>query len=406
MKNLYAVDKEIYDIVNAEIKRQKEGIELIASENIVSKAVLEVSGSEMTNKTVEGYPGKRYFGGCQYVDQAEQLAIDRAKEIFGAEHANVQPHSGSNANMAVYFSILEPGDKVLGMKLDHGGHLTHGHPVNFSGKEYNFMDYGVNKETGRIDYDELEKKAMEFKPKMIVAGASAYSRVIDFKRFKEIADKVGAYFMVDMAHIAGLVAANLHPNPTPYADFVTFTTSKTLRGPHGGIILCKKEYAKGVDKAIFPGTQGSALVHHIFAKAVTLKEASKDDFFEYSKQIIKNAKKLSKELIKRGFTIVSGGTDNHLMIVDLTNKNITGKECEKKLEEIDISVNKNTIPFDTRSPFVTSGIRIGTSAVTTRGMKEDEMILIAQIIYEAIEGKTEKENLINRVKELSKNFPL
>jgi len=292
------------------------------------------------------------------------------------------------------------------MKLDHGGHLTHGHPLNFSGKEYNFMDYGVNKETGRIDNDELERKAMEFKPKMIVAGASVYSRIIDFKRFKEIADKVGAYFMVDMAHIAGLVAAKLHPNPTPYADFVTFTTSKTLRGPHGGIILCKKEYAKKVDKAIFPGTQGSALVHHIFAKAVTLKEATSDEFFDYSKQIIKNAKKLSEELIKRGFTIVSGGTDNHLMIVDLTNKNITGKECEEILEGIDISVNKNTMPFDTRSPFVTSGIRIGTSAVTTRGMKEEEMILIAQIIYEAIDGKTEKENLKNRVKELSKKFPL
>lgn len=360
----------------------------------------------MTNKTVEGYPGKRYFGGCQYIDQAEQLAIDRAKKMFGAEHANVQPHSGSNANMAVYFSILEYGDKVLGMKLDHGGHLTHGHPVNFSGREYNFLDYGVNKETGRIDYDELEEKALEFKPKMIVAGASAYSRVIDFKRFKEIADKIGAYFMVDMAHIAGLVASKLHPNPTPYADFVTFTTSKTLRGPHGGIILCKKKYAKAIDKSIFPGTQGSALVHHIFAKAVILKEASTDEFYEYSKQIIKNAKKLSEELIKRGFNIVSGGTDNHLMIVDLTNKNITGKECEKILEDIDISVNKNTIPFDTRSPFITSGIRIGTSAVTTRGMKEQEMVILAELIQETVEGITDKEVLINRVKELCKKFPM
>ncbi len=406
MESLKKIDKEIFDIINEEAKRQDEGIELIASENIVSKGVLAAAGSILTNKYAEGYPAKRYYGGCQFVDKAEQLAIDRVKEIYGAEHANVQPHSGSSANMGVYLSVLKPGDKVLGMKLDHGGHLTHGHPINFSGILFEFDSYGVDEKTGRIDYDELEKKALEFKPKMIVAGASAYSRIIDFKKFREIADKIGAYLMVDMAHIAGLVAANLHPSPIPYADFVTTTTHKTLRGPRGGAILCKKEYAKAVDRAIFPGIQGGPLEHIIAAKAVCFKEALQPEFIEYQKQVVKNAEKLATELINRGFDIVSGGTDNHLMLLDLRNKDVTGKEAEKLLGEVEITVNKNTIPSDPQSPFVTSGIRIGTPAVTTRGMKEQEMVILAELISETIEGTTDKEILTNKVKELCKKFPL
>lgn len=405
MNKLKDIDQEIFDIINKEHIRQNEGIELIASENIVSQGVLEAAGSVLTNKYAEGYPGKRYYGGCEVVDQAEQLAIDRLKKIYNAEHANVQPHSGSNANMGVYFSVLEHGDKILGMKLDHGGHLTHGHPVNFSGVLYNFESYGVD-ETGRIDYDALEEIALEFKPRMIVAGASAYSRIIDFKRFREIADKIDAYLMVDMAHIAGLVAAGLHPNPCEYADFVTTTTHKTLRGPRGGAILCKKEYAKKVDKAIFPGLQGGPLEHIIAAKAVSFKEALQPEFIEYQKQVIKNAKKLSDELTKRGFDIISGGTDNHLMLVDLRNKNVTGKAAEKLLGEVDITVNKNTIPFDPESPFVTSGIRLGTPAVTTRGMKEDEMIILADLINDTIEGKVDQKDIHKKVLELCKRFPL
>jgi len=392
MNKLKDIDQEIFDIINKEHKRQNEGIELIASENIVSEGVLEAAGSVLTNKYAEGYPGKRYYGGCEVVDQAEQLAIDRLKEIYNAEHANVQPHSGSNANMGVYFSVLEHGDKILGMKLDHGGHLTHGHPVNFSGVLYNFESYGVD-ETGRIDYDALEEIALDFKPRMIVAGASAYSRIIDFKRFREIADKIDAYLMVDMAHIAGLVAAGLHPNPCEYADFVTTTTHKTLRGPRGGAILCKKEYAKKVDKAIFPGLQGGPLEHIIAAKAVSFKEALQPEFVDYQKQVIENAKKLSDELTKRGFDIISGGTDNHLMLVDLRNKNVTGKAAEKLLGEVDITVNKNTIPFDPESPFVTSGIRLGTPAVTTRGMKEDDMVILADLINDTIEGKVDQKEI-------------
>jgi len=405
MNKLKDIDQEIFDIINKEHKRQNEGIELIASENIVSEGVLEAAGSVLTNKYAEGYPGKRYYGGCEIVDQGEQLAIDRLKEIYNAEHANVQPHSGSNANMGVYFSVLEPGDKILGMKLDHGGHLTHGHPVNFSGILYNFESYGVD-ENGRIDYEALEKIALEFKPKMIVAGASAYSRIIDFKKFREVADKIDAYLMVDMAHIAGLVAAGLHPNPCEVADFVTTTTHKTLRGPRGGAILCKKEYAKKVDKAIFPGIQGGPLEHIIAAKAVSFKEALQPEFVEYQKQVIKNAKKLSDELTKRGFHIISGGTDNHLMLVDLRNKNVTGKAAEKLLGEVDITVNKNTIPFDPESPFVTSGVRLGTPAVTTRGMKEDEMVILANLINDTIEGKVAKKEIHNKVLELCKRFPL
>ncbi len=405
MNKLKDIDKEIFDIINKEHKRQNEGIELIASENIVSAGVLEAAGSVLTNKYAEGYPGKRYYGGCEVVDQAEQLAIDRLKKIYNAEHANVQPHSGSNANMGVYFSVLEHGDKVLGMKLDHGGHLTHGHPVNFSGILYNFESYGVD-ESGRIDYEALEKIALEFKPKMIVAGASAYSRIIDFKKFREVADKIDAYLMVDMAHIAGLVAAGLHPNPCEVADFVTTTTHKTLRGPRGGAILCKKEYAKKVDKAIFPGIQGGPLEHIIAAKAVSFKEALQPEFIDYQKQVIKNAKKLSDELSKRGFDIISGGTDNHLMLVDLRNKNVTGKAAEKLLGEVEITVNKNTIPFDPESPFVTSGVRLGTPAVTTRGMKEDEMVILADLINETIEGKVAKDEIHKKVLELCKRFPL
>lgn len=379
-------DQEILDIINLEIDRQQSKIELIASENFTSKAVMEAMGSPLTNKYAEGYPGKRYYGGCEYVDMAENLARDRMKELFGAEHANVQPHSGSQANMGVYFAVLNPGDKILGMDLSHGGHLTHGSPVNFSGKLYQFISYGVD-ETGFINYDKLREIALKEKPKMIVAGASAYPRVIDFKKMREICDEVGAYMMVDMAHIAGLVAAGVHPSPFPYADFVSTTTHKTLRGPRGGAILCKEKYAKDIDKSIFPGIQGGPLMHVIAAKAICFKEAMSEEFKEYQRNVVKNAKALADALMERGFQLVSGGTDNHLMLVDLRNKNITGKEAQLLLDEIGITVNKNTVPFETQSPFITSGIRIGTAATTTRGFGTKEMVEIADIINWTIENR-------------------
>lgn len=379
-ENLKKVDPEVYETLEKEFERQKRNIELIASENIVSKAVMETMGSYFTNKYAEGYPSKRYYGGCEFVDEMENLAIERVKKIFGAEHANVQPHSGSQANQAVYLAMLDYGDKVLGMDLSQGGHLTHGSPVNISGINYNFIAYGVNKETERIDYDALREIALKEKPKMIIAGASAYSREIDFKRIHDIAKEIDAYFMVDMAHIAGLVAAGLHNNPCEYADFVTSTTHKTLRGPRGGIILCKKEYAQKIDKAIFPGIQGGPLEHIIASKAVCFKEALKDDFKEYQRQVVKNASVLADELKKRGFDLVSGGTDNHLILINLVSKNISGREAETRLDEAYITVNKNSIPFDKASFVETSGIRIGTPAVTTRGMKEEEMKKIAEAI--------------------------
>lgn len=399
--NLQSTDKEIFNIIQLENNRQNNTIELIASENFASKSVMEAMGSQLTNKYAEGYPSKRYYGGCEEVDKIESLAIERLKKIFGCEHANVQPHSGSQANMAVYLSVLEPGDTIMGMNLSHGGHLTHGSPVNFSGRLFNFVAYGVNKETELIDYDEVRSLALEHKPKMIVAGASAYSRVIDFKRLKEICDEIGAYFMVDMAHIAGLIAAGYHPSPVPYADFVTTTTHKTLRGPRGGAILCKEKYAKQVDKAIFPGIQGGPLMHVIAAKAVCFGEALKDDYKKYIEQVVKNAKVLEEELKKYDFKLVSGGTDNHLLLIDLTNKDITGKDAEKLLDSIGITVNKNTIPFETKSPFVTSGIRIGTPAVTTRGFKEEEMKEIAYLINYVIENRdSDLSEAKNKVKEI------
>ncbi len=407
--NVKRDDKEIYDLIEKELKRQQDGIELIASENIVSKAVMEAMGSYLTNKYAEGYPGKRYYGGCHVVDEIEQIAIDRAKELFGAEHANVQPHSGSQANMAVYFSVLEPGDTVLGMDLSHGGHLTHGSPVNFSGRLFNFVSYGVDKETEMIDYDNVRKIALEAKPKLIVAGASAYSRIIDFPKLREIADEVGALLIVDMAHIAGLVAAGVHPSPVPYADFVTSTTHKTLRGPRGGLILCKEKYAKLIDKNIFPGMQGGPLMHIIAAKAVCFKEALEPSFKEYGAQVVKNCKRLAEELIKRDFKIVSGGTDNHVFLVDLHNKEVTGKETENLLDRVGITLNKNTVPNETRSPFVTSGVRIGTAAVTTRGFKEEDMVVIAEIIDEAIKNRENEEALEElkvKVKALCDKYPL
>ncbi|MGO1369993.1 serine hydroxymethyltransferase [Senegalia sp. (in: firmicutes)] len=406
MKSLENHDKEIFELINKEYKRQKEGLELIASENYVTDSVLESAGSILTNKYAEGYPGKRYYAGCEIVDEVEDLARERLKELFGAEHANVQPHSGSNANLGVYFSILKPGDKVLGMNLSHGGHLTHGSPVNISGTYYNFVSYGVDKETQTIDYDEILKIAKEEKPKLIVAGASAYPREIDFSKFRDIAKEVDAYLMVDMAHIAGLVAAGIHMNPVEYADFVTTTTHKTLRGPRGGAILCKAEHAKKVDKAIFPGIQGGPLMHIIGAKAVAFKEALTDDFKEYQKQVVKNAKALAEGLTKRGITLVSGGTDNHLILIDAKANDLTGKEAEKLLTDVDITVNKNTIPFDTESPFVTSGVRIGTPAVTTRGMKEEEMDIIADIMHRAITKADDSEKLKKEVHELTSNFDL
>lgn len=406
-KYLKETDLEIYNLINQEEKRQEDNIELIASENFTSKAVMDAMGSALTNKYAEGYPGKRYYGGCSVVDQVETLAIERMKKLFNAEHANVQPHSGSQANMAVYMSVLKPGDKVLGMNLSHGGHLTHGSPVNFSGKLYDFISYGVDKETETIDYDLLREQALAEKPKMIVAGASAYPRKIDFEKIGEIAKEVGAYYMVDMAHIAGLVAAGLHQSPVPYADFVTTTTHKTLRGPRGGAILCKEKFAKGVDSAVFPGSQGGPLEHVIAAKAVCFKEAMEDEFKVYQQQVINNTKVLGEELMKRGYRLVSRGTDNHLILMDLTDKDITGKDGEKYLEAIGITTNKNTIPFETRSPFVTSGIRIGTAAVTTRGFKEDEMKLVARFIDEAITRRDENlEDLKQEVITLCRKYPL
>jgi glycine hydroxymethyltransferase len=403
---LEVVDPEIYNAIKGEREREETTLELIASENFTSLSVLEAQGSLLTNKYAEGYPKRRYYGGCRWVDVVEQLAIDRAKELFKAEHANVQPHSGTQANMGVYFAVLNPGDTVLGMSLAHGGHLTHGSPVNISGKYFNFVSYGVTPATETIDYDQVRDLAKTHKPKLIVTGASAYPRVIDFEKFSQIASEVDALLMVDMAHIAGLVAAELHPSPVPWAEFVTTTTHKTLRGPRSGLILCKADYAKAIDKAIFPGTQGGPLMHIIAAKAVALKEAMTQEFRDYQLQIVKNAKTLSKTLAENGFRLVSGGTDNHLMLVDVRPLGLTGKEAEKMLEEIDITVNKNAIPFDPQPPTVTSGIRIGTPAVTTRGMKEKEMKEIGDIIARCLKKEESQEILKNRVKELCKAYPL
>ncbi len=407
LKTIKAVDEELYEALEAELKRQQGNIELIASENIVSPAVLAAAGTHLTNKYAEGYPAKRYYGGCQYVDIAEKLAIDRAKELFGAEYANVQPHCGASANLAVFFALLQPGDTVLSMSLAHGGHLSHGSPVNISGKYFNIVPYFVDEKTCLIDYDEVERLAKECKPKLILAGASAYPRIIDFKRFREIADSVGAYLMVDMAHIAGLVAAGCHPSPVPYAHVVTTTTHKTLRGPRGGLILCKEEFGKQIDKAIFPGTQGGPLMHIIAAKAVAFKEAMSDEFKNYQQQIVKNAKKLSNELIERGVSLVSGGTDNHLMLIDLTSKGKTGKEIEALLDKAHITANKNAIPFDKQTPFVTSGIRVGTPAVTSRGMKEEDMVVIAECIADIIDnGEEAVERSAKKVAALCEKYPI
>ena len=409
MSHIANQDKEVYEAIRQELNRQRNKIELIASENFVSEAVMEAQGSVLTNKYAEGYPGHRYYGGCEYVDIVEDLARERAKQLFGAEHVNVQPHSGAQANMAVYFTILEHGDTVLGMNLSHGGHLTHGSPVNFSGMQYHFVEYGVDKETQHIDYEDVLEKARVHKPKLIVAGASAYPRTIDFKKFKEIADETGAYLMVDMAHIAGLVASGLHPNPVPYADFVTTTTHKTLRGPRGGMILCKAEFAKKVDKSIFPGIQGGPLMHVIAAKAVAFGEALTDGFKIYSQKVVDNAKRLAEGLQKEGFDLVSGGTDNHLILVDLRSFGITGKDAEKVLDDIGITANKNTIPYDPESPFVTSGLRIGTPAVTTRGFGLEEMDEVASIIGSALKNPDNEAVLkeaAGRVKHLTERFPL
>lgn len=407
LKTIRQTDEEVYDAMALELERQQNNIELIASENIVSPAVMAAAGSYLTNKYAEGYPDKRYYGGCQYVDIVEKLAIQRAKELFGAEHVNVQAHSGSNANFAVYYAMLSPGDTILGMSLADGGHLTHGAKVNLSGKIFNSVTYGVDAETGRIDYDKLLEIAKECKPKMIVAGASAYPRALDFKKFKEIADAVGAYLMVDIAHIAGLVAAGLHESPVPYADFVTTTTHKTLRGPRGGMIMCKEQYAQQIDKAIFPASQGGPLMHIIAAKAIAFKEALSDDFKKYQKQIVLNAKTLADTLLSRGVKLVSGGTDNHLMLVNLVGTGVTGKELEHLLDEARITVNKNAIPNDPEKPFVTSGVRIGTPAVTTRGMKEEEMKQIGNMIADIIE---QKEAAVEKVKQnvlaLCKKYPI
>ena len=401
------IDPAVAESIELEVNRQRNKLELIASENFVSEAVLQALGTPLTNKYAEGYPGKRYYGGCEHVDVIEQLAIDRAKKIFGAEHANVQPHSGAQANSGVYFAVLDPGDTILGMDLAHGGHLSHGMKKNISGKYYRAESYGVKEETGYIDYDALLKKAMEIKPKIIVAGASAYSRIIDFKAFSEIAKESGAYLMVDMAHIAGLVAAGLHPSPVPYADFVTTTTHKTLRGPRGGMILCKAEHAKTIDSAIFPGTQGGPLMHVIAAKAVSFKEALEADFKNYQQQVLKNAKVLSDTLISEGFNLVSGGTDNHLMLVDLSYFNVTGKLAQHQLDEVSITVNKNAVPFDKQSPFVTSGIRIGTPAVTSRGMLEEDMVEIAKLIKLTItDFENSAEKIRERVAKLCSRYPL
>ncbi|GAB6172067.1 serine hydroxymethyltransferase [Paradesulfitobacterium aromaticivorans] len=409
VNKLRELDPVISTLIDQELERQRHKIELIASENFVSPAVMAAQGTILTNKYAEGYPGKRYYGGCEFVDQIEELARTRAKELFQAEHANVQPHSGAQANTAVYFAMVNPGDTILGMNLAHGGHLTHGSPVNISGKYFNFIPYGVSRATGTIDYDEVEQLAIAHKPRMIVAGASAYPRMIDFPRFREIADKVGALFMVDMAHIAGLVATGLHPSPVPYADFVTTTTHKTLRGPRGGMILCRGQYASAIDKAIFPGIQGGPLEHVIAAKAVALKEAFQPEFAEYQQNVVKNARELAQALMGYGFELTSGGTDNHLMLVDLRSKGLTGREAEHRLDEIGITVNKNAVPFDTESPFVTSGIRIGTPAVTTRGFDAEAMKEVAAIINLVLTEDTEDNRYAEaraRVQQLSARFPL
>ena len=409
MSFLAKQDPNVKAVIDQELMRQRDKLEMIASENIVSQAVMEAQGSVLTNKYAEGYPGKRYYGGCEHVDVVETLAIERAKRLFGAEHANVQPHSGSQANFAVYFAMLKPGDTIVGMNLSHGGHLTHGSPVNVSGTYFNVIPYGVNAETQQIDYDEFRKIVLEAKPKLIIAGGSAYSRQIDFKKMADVAHEVGAIFMVDMAHFAGLVAAGLHPNPVEYADIVTTTTHKTLRGPRGGMILCKEEYAKAIDKAVFPGIQGGPLMHVIAAKAVALGEALQPEFKVYAEQVIKNAKVLATELIAKGLTIVSGGTDTHVMLVDVRNTGLTGKEAEHLLDEIGITANKNTIPFDPASPFVTSGVRLGTPALTTRGLKEDDMKEIADIIATVLqnpEDTAKHQDAAKRVAALCEKYPL
>ena len=400
-------DPELYEAMANELSRQRGNLELIASENIVSPAVMAAMGSHLTNKYAEGYPGKRYYGGCCYVDVAEDLARDRMKQLFGCEHCNVQPHSGAQANFAVYFAMLQPGDTIMGMNLSHGGHLTHGSPVNISGKYFKIVPYGVSEQTETIDYDEMEKIALECKPKLIVSGASAYPRIIDFKRIREICDKVGALMMVDIAHIAGLVAAGEHPSPVPYADFVTTTTHKTLRGPRGGAIMCKEQYAKAIDKAIFPGTQGGPLMHVIAAKAVAFKEALSPEFKAYQHQVVLNASTMAKRFTENGVRLVSGGTDNHLMLVDLRKENMTGKELEKLLDEAHITANKNTIPFETTSPFITSGIRVGTPAITSRGMKEGEAVEIADLVTEVIRRREEAvPSVSERVAALCAKFPI
>lgn len=409
LENLKKTDPQVYESIRNEKNREHGKILLIASENYVSKAVLEAQGSIFTNKYAEGYPGRRYYGGCEYADVVENLAIERAKQLFKAEHVNVQPHSGSQANMAVYFAMLKPGDRILGMSLNHGGHLSHGASVNFSGMLYKNVSYGVNRVTGYIDYDEVRSLALEHRPRMIVVGASAYSRTIDFKIFSEISKEVGAYLLADIAHIAGLVAAGIHPSPIPYADFVTTTTHKTMRGPRGGLIMCRAEHARAIDKMIFPGIQGGPLVHVIAAKATALKEAMSKSFVKYQEKVVKNAKKLSEELIKRDFKIFSGGTDNHLMLVDLTNKGITGKEAEIALDKAGITVNKNAIPYDERPPAVTSGIRLGTPCITTRGMGIPEMIKIADIISSIIHNSNEDKairEIAKKVKTLCEKFPV
>lgn len=409
MDTIKTQDPKVFEAMQGELERQRNKIELIASENFVSQAVMEAQGSVLTNKYAEGYPGRRYYGGCEYVDIVEDLARDRAKELFGGDHVNVQPHSGAQANMAVYFTILEPGDTVLGMNLSHGGHLTHGSPVNFSGVQYNFVEYGVTKEDHTIDYDAVLAKAKEHKPKLIVAGASAYPRQIDFQKFREIADEVGAYLMVDMAHVAGLVAAGLHPNPVPHAHFVTTTTHKTLRGPRGGMVICEEPFAKQIDKAVFPGLQGGPLMHVIAAKAVALGEALQDDFKTYAQNVINNAKRLGEALKQEGINLVSGGTDNHLLLLDLQNLNVTGKDAEKALDHVGLTTNKNTIPFDPESPFITSGIRVGTAAVTSRGFGEKEMDEIGAIMAMTLKNHEDEKVLAEaskRVDALTKQFPM
>lgn len=406
-EKLKSTDPEIYESLRNETKRQQSKIELIASENFVSMAVMETLGTPLTNKYAEGYPGKRYYGGCEYVDVAEELAIERAKKLFGGDHINVQPHSGAQANTAVYFAVLEPGDKILGMDLSHGGHLTHGMSKNVSGKTYKAVSYGVDSRTHQLDYDNIRKIAISEKPKMIVAGASAYPRKIDFEKFREISDEVNALLMVDMAHIAGLVAAGLHQNPVPYADFVTTTTHKTLRGPRGGMIICREKFAKQIDSAVFPGQQGGPLMHVIAAKAVSFREALETDFMDYQKNVIANAKALTKALSDKGFSVITGGTDNHLMLIDLTNMQITGKDMQIMLDEVNITCNKNGIPFDTKSPFVTSGIRLGTPAVTSRGMNEKDMETIAECIYlTAKDFENSRDTVIKMVEDLNKKYPL